>query len=238
MKRKLWILNIVLVAIAVYAGLQFRKQWQAAKAREAATLHAPAKVLPPPQYTPLHAGAPVMSTSYADVAQKFLFDKSRNPTVVVEAPPAPPPKPVPALPVYHGIMNLGGGTMAVLSVSKDAPHQTIRPGEAIGQFKLVDVNSEEMTLEWEGQTIRKKVDELTAPAAPVETAAAARVEAPAAATPPPAPVKSGPGEITQFGFKICAVNDGNAEGTVMEGYKKEMHTTPFGQSCTWQPVGK
>lgn len=237
MNRKLWFLNIVLVAIAIYAGFQFRRQWQAAKAREAATLRVPPKVLPPPPYTPLRPDAPVMSTSYADVAQKFLFDRSRNPVVIVEQPPAPPPKPVPPLPVYHGVMNLGGGLMAVLSVSKDAPHQTVHPGEAIGQFKLVSVNSEEMTLEWEGQTIRKKVDELTAPATPVETAAA-RVEAPAAPAAPPPPVKSGPGEATQFGFKTCAVNDGNAEGAVTEGYKKVMHTTPWGQSCTWEPVGK
>jgi len=133
-------------------------------------------------------------------------------------------------------MNLGGSLMAMLSVSKDGPQQAVRLGEPIGQFKLVDVNSEEMVLEWEGQTIHKRVEELTAAPAPVETAAAP-AETPATAA-APAPVKSGPGEITQFGFKICAVNDGNAEGTVMEGYKKVMHATPFGQSCTWEPVGK
>jgi len=237
LSRKFWILNIVLVSIAVYAGVQLRKEWRSAKAREAATLRSPVKTLPLPKYEKLPESPPVMPTSYADVAQKFLFDKSRNPTVIVEAPPAPPPKPMPPLPVYHGIMNLGGGTMAVLSLNKDAPHQTIRPGEAIGQFKLVDVNSEEMTLEWDGQTIHKKVDELAAPAAPVE-AAAARVEAPSTPTPPPPAQKSGPGEITQFGFKTCAVNDGNAEGSVMEGHRKAMHTTPFGQSCTWEPVAK
>ncbi|SPE26719.1 conserved exported hypothetical protein [Candidatus Sulfopaludibacter sp. SbA6] len=236
MNRKLWVLNVVLVAIAVYAGFQLRKEWQAAKAREAATLRVPMKVLAAPKYAPLLPDAPVVASGYVDVAQKFLFDKSRNPTVVVDVPPPPPPKPVPALPVYHGLMNLGGGLMAMLSVSKDAPQQAIHPGEAIGQFKLVDVNSEEMTLEWEGLTIHKRVDDLTAGPAPVEAAAAPA--APAGPTAPPAPVKSGPGEMTQFGFKICAVNDGNAEGSVMEGYKKVMHATPFGQSCTWDPVGK
>jgi hypothetical protein len=238
LNRKLWILNIVLAGVAIYAGMQFRREYRAAKTREAATLQAPSRVLALPPYSSPPGTAPVTPTSYADVAQKFLFDKSRNPTVVVEPPPPPPVKPMPPLPVYHGSMNLGGGVLVVLSVSKDAPHQTVRPGEAIGQFKLVSVNSEDMTLEWEGQTINKKVDELTAPAAPVETAAAAKVEAASTPTPPPAAVKSGPGEVTQFGFKTCAVNDGNGEGSVMEGYKKVMHTTPFGQSCTWEPVGK
>jgi hypothetical protein len=142
---------------------------------------------------------------------------------------------MPPLPVYHGLMDLGG-LMAMLSVTKDGPQQAIRPGEAIGQFKLVDVNSEEMTLEWEGLTIRKRVDELTAPAPP-PTAAPVEAAAGAATTPPPA-AKSGPGEMTPQGGRICAVNDGNAEGTVLEGYKKTMYTTPFGQSCLWQPVGK
>ncbi|HEY2015271.1 MAG TPA: hypothetical protein VGH38_17295 [Bryobacteraceae bacterium] len=239
MNRKLWILNVVLVAIAVFAGFQLRKEWRAAKAREAATLKVPLRTLPVSKYDPLPAAAPVTPSGYADIAQKMLFDKSRNPTVVVELPPEPPPKPVPPLPVYHGLMNIGG-MMAILSVSKDSPHQAIHLGEPIGQFKLLDVNSEEMTLEWEGQTIRKKLDELAAPPAPPEPAAAARYEAPAAAAPapPPPPVKSGPGEATQFGFKVCAVNDGNAEGTVIEGYKKIMHATPFGQSCTRDPEGK
>lgn len=236
MSRKLWVVNTVLVAIAVYAGFQLRKEWRAARAREAAMLRVPVKALPTPRYTPLASDAPVVAAGYVDVAQKFLFDKSRNPTVVLDVPPAPPPKPVPALPVYHGLMKLGGSLMAMLSVSKDGPQQAVRLGEPIGQFKLVDVNSEEMVLEWEGQTIHKRVEELTAAPAAVETAAAP-AETPAAAA-APAPVKGGPGEITQFGFKICAVNDGNAEGTVMEGYKKVMHATPFGQSCTWEPVGK
>jgi len=235
LNRKLWLLNVALAAIAVYAGFQLRREWRAARAREAATLRVPVKVLPAPGYSPLASDAPVVAAGYVDVAQKFLFDKSRNPTVEVEVPPPPPPKPVPPLPVYHGLMNLGGSLMAMLSASKDAPQQAVRLGEPIGQFTLVDVNSEEMVLEWEGHTIHKRVEELTAAPAPVETAPAP--EAPAVPPPPP-PAKSGPGEITQFGFKVCAVNDGNSEGAVIEGYKKVMHATPFGQSCTWDPVGK
>jgi len=237
LNRKLWILNLALVAIAAYAGVQIRNEIHAARVREKSVLRAPARVLPTPKIAPFPSDPPVMASSYEKVAQADLFDKSRNPTVIVEVPPPPPPKPVPPLPVYHGAMNLGGGLRVMLSVNKDSPQQAIRPGEAIGQFKLVDVNTEEMTLEWEGQTIRKKVEELTAAPSPAEPAAA-RVEAPTGPTQPPPPVKSGPGEMTQFGFKTCAINDGNDEGKVMDGYKKVMHTTPFGPSCTWEPVGK
>ena len=237
MNRKLWVLNLALAAIAVYACFQLRKEWQAATARERAVVHSQVKALAAPKITPLAVDPPVMASAYEKVAQADLFDKSRNPTVVVDVPPPPPPKPVPPLPQYHGILNLGGGLTAMLSASKDSGQQAVHIGDAIGPFKLVDVNSEEMVLEWEGQTIRKKVDELTAPPAPVEAAAPQLAAIPTPAPPPP-PVKSGPGDVVPQGGRTCAVNDGNAEGTVIEGYRKTMYTTPFGQSCLWQPVGK
>ena len=102
MNRKLLILDVVLAAVAVFAGFQFRSQWIAAKAREAAVLNQKAAALPAPQFTPLPATPAVLSAGYADIAQKLLFDRSRNSTVVVEVPPPPPPKPVPPLPVGSG----------------------------------------------------------------------------------------------------------------------------------------
>ena len=93
-------------------------------------------------------------------------------------------------------MNMGGGLRVMLSVNKDAPHQAIHPGETIGQFKLVDVNTEEMTFgmgrpddpQESGRTDRLRLRRAEA--------AAARVEAPHGAAPPPPAVKSGPGEDT------------------------------------------
>ena len=109
MNRKLLILDVVLAAVAVYAGFQFRGQWLAAKAREAAILNRKLTPPPPPQFAPLATAPPVLSAGYAEIAQKLLFDRSRNSTVVVEVPPPPPPKPMPPLPVYHGMMNIGDG---------------------------------------------------------------------------------------------------------------------------------
>jgi hypothetical protein len=171
----------------------------------------------------------------------MLWDRSRNSTVIVEVPPPPPPKPMPALPVYHGMMSLGSsGPTAFFSLTAEAPHQGIHIGEMIGQFKLLSVNSDEVDLEWDGQVVRKTVAELSGHVgAPVQVAQGGeRTEAapPPAAAPPP--VKSGPGEDTNFGFKTCAVNDGNAAGAVIDGYKKVLHTNPFGTNCTWEPIGK
>jgi hypothetical protein len=232
------LLNLVLLAAVAYTGVQLRNRWKAAKARERAGLNIPVKPLPPPKYQPLDAAPPVLPSTYNDVAQKMLFDRSRNPNVVVETPAAPPPPPMPPLPVYHGMMNIGGsGPIAILSLGTGA-HQAIHPGEPIGQFKLVDVNSEEIAYEWNGQSVRKKLDELSAAAnANSASTPEARTEAPAPA-PPPHEALKGPGEDTGRGFKICNMSDGNAEGSVVDGYRKVVYTTPFGQACRWEPIGK
>jgi len=53
---------------------------------------------------------------------------------------------------------------------------------------------------------------------------------------PPTPALVGPGQETAFGFKTCNMNDGLDEGTVKDGYRKTITRTPFGPTCTWDPV--
>jgi len=238
LNRKLLILDVVLVALAVYAGFQFRSQWLAAKAREAAIMNQKPAPLPPPQFTPLSTAPPVLSAGYAEIAQKLLFDRSRNSTVVVEVPPPPPPKPMPPLPVYHGMMNIGDGPAAILSVSASSPQMEVHPGETIGPFKLVDVDTQEIVLEWDGKIIRKTVDEIL-------DRATRQVVADAGGTvtvPPPAPAAPvtqsplGPGADTGRGYKVCVPNDSTPDGSVVDGYRKVSIPTPFGNACRWDPA--
>jgi hypothetical protein len=242
LSRKLLILDVVLAAAAVYAGSQFRSQWLAAKARETAVLNQKLNPLPPPQFTPLATAPPVLSAGYADIAQKLLFDRSRNSTVVVEVAPPPPPKPMPPLPVYHGMMNIGDGPVAILSISAGSPQMEVRPGEPIGPFKLVDINTQEIALEWDGKIIHKTVDEmLEHTAQEVVAEASPPTPTPWAPGPPPPPVVKtplGPGEDTDRGFKTCNVNDSTPDGSVVDGYRKVSITTPFGKVCRWDPVGR
>ena len=73
MKRRIVILNLVLAGAVVFAGLQLRNQWQAARAREAATLRRPAaKPAPAPPYYPLPGTEPVLAAGYKDIAQKMM----------------------------------------------------------------------------------------------------------------------------------------------------------------------
>ncbi|HWB84994.1 MAG TPA: hypothetical protein VG675_12690 [Bryobacteraceae bacterium] len=237
MKRKLLLLNVLLAAVLVYAGWQFHNQWRAAKAREAATLSRKVKQAPAPPFTPLAQTPPVLPASYADIAQKDLFDRSRNPTVVVEAPQPPPPKPMPALPIYRGMMNLGEGPVAIMSMTPNGVHQAVHPGESIGPFKLVDVNSQQITLDWEGKIVQKNVDDILESSAPAP-AAESRTAPPAAAPAPVAQTPKGPGVDVGKGLKACAPNDSTPAGTVSDGYRKVVSPTPFGESCRWEQVEK
>jgi len=241
LKRKLMLLNAVLLVIAVLAGWRLRQEWLDAKAREAATLAQRLKPAPPPPFTPLPTAGPVVPSGYADVVQKMLFDRSRNPNVVVELPPAPPPEPVPPLPAYYGTMNLGDGPLVVLGLAPGA-QQAIELGGTIGQFKLVSVNTEEIAFEWKGQTIRKKLHELAEAAAAPQAAAPARTETPPPAAPPPQPVAQqplGPGQQLNSGYRACIPNDNMPAGAVVDGFRKVLIPTPFGvQSCRWDPINR
>jgi len=238
LNRKLLILDVVLAAVAVYAGFQFRGQWLAAKAREAAIVNRKPAPLPPPQFTPLATAPPVLSAGYADIAQKLLFDRSRNSTVVVEVAPPPPPKPMPPLPAYHGMMNIGDGPAAILSINAASPQMEIHPGEMIGPFKLVDVTTQDIALEWDGQIIRKTLDEILDRSTRQVVADANTQALPAPQSPALPVVKSalGPGADTGRGYKVCIPNDSTPDETVVDGYRKVSLPTPFGNACRWDPV--
>jgi hypothetical protein len=239
MNRKLLLLNLLLIAAVVWAVYALRRDWRSSRQREEAKLNRPIRQLPPPRVSPLPLEQPVLPSGYAAIAQKDLFDRSRNPDVPIEPPPPPPPKPpMPALPVFHGLMNIGAdGPTAILSINTTAPHKAVHPGEPIGQFKLLSVNSSEVVLEWNGETIRKTPEELAnRQPVTVQQDSGPRTEAPAQAAAPPPPQATGPGETTNFGFRMCSLSDGHAEGDVVDGYRKVVHNGPFGKSCTYDPV--
>jgi len=245
MSRKLVALDLALAALLLWAGYGLRQMWLASKAREAAELRHKTGPSPVPPLTPLESPRGVVPAKYKTIADGFLLDRSRNPDVPVEPPPAPPPEPpMPPLPVFHGIMNLGDGITAFLSVTKTSPYEMIHPGETIGQFRLLSVNQKEIELEWHGKTVHKLADELTdntssSDDSPRPAGGAAAVVAAPAAPPPPqeAPSEKGPGEQNQFGTAPCQANDSTPVGTVRDGMRKIERVTPFGKICLWESVG-
>ena len=245
MNRKLWALNLVLVAAIAAGAWQLRKESAAMKQRERAFLGAKTPV-PPAPVAPPPAPAPVaQASSYIDVAQKMLWSKDRNSTVIVDPPKPPdPPKPLPTLPSVHGVMNLGDGPIVMMSDRPNSRHRGVRAGDMIGEFKLVAVEGEEIELAYDNRSVRTKISELIdrgEDSGPAAAASAPAGNTPphlvnAAPTPPPAPGKPEPGVKITETLSACQPGDNSPAGTVMNGMRKVVRQTPFGASCVWESV--
>ena len=243
MNCKLWFLNLLLLAMAVFSGWQLRNRWLAEKARESVALGDHVALIPAPPFTIVPVPPTAPPGIYANIAQKDLFNPSRNPEVIIENSVVPLPSPMlpPPLPVFYGEMNIGDGPMAILSVNQGGPQHAIRPGEMIGPFKLIDVTRQDLTLEWDGRVLRKSLDALgehrTAPLS--EAATEGRREAPPAQShqPPTANVQAS-SNATAYVLKTCGSGDSTRGGTVEDGFLKTQVLTPFGVACLWNPLGK
>lgn len=240
MKRKLLLANLVLVALGVAGAVHLRREWLDARAEEQAVLEKRIRPVPAAPWPPLPPVTPVRPADYGEIAQKMLFSKDRNPVVVVEPPPKPKEVPMPPLPLFHGLVDFGDGPMAIMSEGPKAPHRDYQPGEKIGPFTLVAVDREELTLEWEGKTITKKVDDVIDRGAPAPAAApakqAATVHPVPAAPPPPVVAKTPgiPGVDLPGGIKACQPGDTSPAGTVTDGMRKVVRPGPFGSRCYWE----
>jgi hypothetical protein len=239
LKRKLIFLNLALVALIGAACWQLRVQWIAAHQHEKEVLGGgklkPAAAL---GYVPPSVPPPVVAAQYLDVATKDLFSKDRNPNVIVDPqPPPPPPPPMPALPIVKGLMNFGGVT-AIMSEAGKAGQKEYKPGDQIGQFKLVAINSQEIVLEWNGQEVRRNVEELFDRSIPEPAAAASGPSAPTAPAPskPNIKVPAAPGVDIGAGKRACVAGDDSPPGTVVDGMKKISWDTPFAKGCAWEPA--
>jgi hypothetical protein len=240
-RKKLLLLDLALAAVAVVLALQVRDKWFEARKREQVVLGQKVAPLPAPPFKPLPQAASLRPSEYAAVAEKFLFSADRNSTVIVEV-KAVKPKIMPALPVYFGVMDLGEGPMAIMSVKNNEQPREVHFGEKVGEFTLVSAVQERVVLEWDGKKIEKTAAELapqeTAPerAAAAQAASAASSQRSAAASVPTGPVEAAPGKETGGGYHACVAGDASPAGTVRDGMKKVVSASPFGSMCRWEPV--
>ena len=148
---------------------------------------------------------------------------------------------MPALPKYHGAMNLDGQAVAILSEKENSPFQEVKAGETIGQFKLVDVNTRDITFEWRQQQVRKLLSEIQDRSSASSSGSNNASSSSAPAPPPPPQIKTqvGPvGAASQFNTKGCDPNDSYPDGAVVDGFRKVSRPTPFGKACVWESIGK
>jgi hypothetical protein len=240
LRRKLWLVDITLLVLVALAFTALRQRWLEGRAREEALLKRIVPVAGPPVIPPLPAYSRATAAQYIEVAEKMVFSRDRNPTVILDPPaPPPPPKPMPQLPVAYGVMNLGDGPTAILSEKPGAQHRGYKAGEKIGEFKVVALNNKEIVLEWDGKYLKKNIEEL-ADRTPIAQAPAAEPQQQAAE---PAKTQStsigkpeGPGTDMGNSTRACVPGDTSPPGTVQDGLRKVVTKTPFGESCRWEPA--
>jgi hypothetical protein len=230
------LLNLTLLALALAAAWELKVRWREGAAREQKALRPSTKVVQPVMPALPRRPQKASAAAYGEVAQQMLFSKDRNPNVVVEA---TPPKPVPPFPLAYGVMDLGGGPIAMLSEKPGAPAHQYSAGDKVGEFKIVALSSDELVLEWEGRKFQKKVSELKPETAKQSAAAEAAVVPAVSAAPVVSATStpaSGPGLPLTDELKACVQGDSSPPGTVRDGYRKIVTQTPFGSSCRWELV--
>ena len=240
MRRHLWLIDLTLLIAIGVTAIAVRDRWENAQKREEALLRQMIPTVPPPTVPALPSLSPATAAAYMEVAQNFLFSRDRNPNVILDPPaPPPPPKPMPALPLAYGIIDLGNGPTIILSDKSGAQHKSYRPGDTIGEFKLVAINGHRVHFEWDGKPVVRQLDDLIDKRA--REAQPAAEQQPQAAQAKPAvasiaPVQAGPGVELGQDSRACVPGDTSPAGTVKDGFRKAVNKTPFGDSCRWEAV--
>jgi hypothetical protein len=240
LKLKFIALNVLLVLALVAIVWQARVRWNEAQSKRRDNLSVKVKPIAAPPITPVPKPGAAPATNYADVATKDLFSKDRNPTVVIEPPKIEAPKPMPPLPVVYGVLGLPSGTKAIMSEKAGLAIRSVHAGDTIGEFKIAALDPRNVTFDWDGKQISRKIEDLidrsngpgsgSAQSATVQSSPAAGAAAP---PPQPANVPAGPGKDVGGGYYACVPGDTSPSGTVVNGFKKESMPTPFGPKCNW-----
>ena len=248
MRRKLLLLNLVMLVLLGAAGWEMRQRWLQAREREKAQLAQKVPDAPTPTVPQIQPVTPVPAANYLEVAQNMVFSKERNPNVVVEE---KPPEPVPSFPIVYGTFDLGGGPSVFMSDKAGAPQKTYRVGDSVGPFRITDLSRTAVTLEWKDKKFEKTLAELKPKLTDQEKAQQVAVAAPTVEPPKVQGVTSDEGlkevqkEMSKDGLpgvnvgaqaRMCSPGDTAPAGTVQGGYRKVVTATPFGQSCRWEPV--
>ncbi len=240
MSRKLLYLNLALVVLLCATGWRIWKIRQERKAREEAVLqHAP-EVPASPAEASIKPPEPVVAADYIEVASQLLFAPDRNPEVVIEAEAA---KPLPPLPVAHGVLDLGSGPTVILSKGPKDAQRGYRVGDLFGDYRVVDITADSITLDFEGELVRRSLEELkphTDETVAPRQAPPAKAKAASSGTKVlsiSSGTKTGPSKIDMGGgIRACQRGDKSPPGTIVDGYKKVVTRTPFGETCRWEPV--
>ncbi len=238
MTRRLRLLDLSLLIVLALLAWQMRSEWIWAHARTQAFMRLRVDPVSVQPLSPLAKVQPLSPLTYAQTVMQNLFSRDRNSQVIID-PPAPVPEPPqPPFPVARGVMLWEGvPPTVVLSERAGGEQKGYHPGDKIGEWKIVSVDSRYLVLGWNGKEFTKRLDELldktnlVAEAPPVQAAPAA--PAASASTNLSNNTKTGPGVDMGNSTKGCIPGDPAPSGTVVDGMRKVITVTPFGGSCQW-----
>ena len=239
MKPKLMALNLALAVTVCALVWQARVRWTEAQELRRATLNVRVKPAAAPPIAPVPQPETPPATKYLDVATKDLFSADRNPDPIIDPPKVEVPKPMPSLPVASGVMNLPSGVKAFMAEKSGQPARMVKVDDVVGEFKIVALDAKNVTFEWDGKQITKKIDDLIDRSNDVASNGAGA--GPNLPPPPPsAPLaakpldqNTPPGKEMSPGVRSCTNGDTTPPGTVVDGYKKFSEPSPFGPICRW-----
>jgi hypothetical protein len=248
MRKQSWIINVVLLGLAVILGMKLRGDWMRTAQQQKAA-DAFEKAAATPAASAINAAiAPIPGAEL--IVQNNLFSSDRNnvqPQPVELKPPPPDP-------LLLGSMNVGSGPLALMvdgAAQPGTPAHAVLVGETIGGYKLVKIGDSFAMVEWEGQ--QKRIELQSAPRQDNRLAPAAGV-APRAVQQQTtaAPVKNvGPGSSqavlpdkgvnstgsattrTSFDMFGPGVQDNYPAGTNLNGWVKVEKPWPFGGKQVW-----
>jgi len=246
-KRNLIVVNLLLLGLIGLGAWRLKVMYDERLRRQTEFLRAPAPAAPPPVVLIPPPAGQVSAANYLDVATKLPFSKDRNPTVIQEV---AAPKPMPALPRYYGMMNFGDAPRIILAPAPGGKQKSYLIGDTIGEFKLVRAEQAGLVFSWDGKEVPARYEELRDKSEEKQAAAPAAVgAAPAASAQPAQTPAPGGAAVTAVSTqeskdagaeapstKPCVSGDNSPAGAVVDGYRKLLTRTPFGQNCRWEKI--
>ena len=231
----------MLAAAVCVTAWQARLRWRQAQAERKSTLNLPVRTATPGAVPPAPKLEPPAATKYAEVAEKNLFSSDRNPNVIIDPPKPPEVKKMPPLPVVYGTMGLPSGTKAIMAEKSGELSRSVKAGDTIGDFKVLALDSQKVTFEWDGKPIEKKVEDLIDRSNSQQASGrgSSVSSGPAAPPPPQQQVQQASNANPSIGVELtanvhaCRPGDTTPAGTVIDGYKKVITLSPFGATCRW-----
>lgn len=235
MKTKLVALNLTLLAAIGAVSWQLRIRMLEADKLRLANLHVQVRQVAPQSPSPAVRPEAAPAIRYEDVAKKNLFAKDRNPDVIIDPPKKVEEKKMPPLPIVYGVMGLPSGVKAIMAENRGVPSRGVRTGDSIGEFKILALDIQKVTFEWNGAPLERRIEDLVDRSQPAEGGAPQR-ENSGPAAPPPSQQRaasgssaSGPsGPPAGIPKEAKANADGTYGYTDNQGKQWVYRMTPFG----------